>query len=174
MVGTKSYLGTALLSLLALNSSGVLAHRWFNWQEDIRCDATGYFVPDNEADLISYLHHAQSQAARMIPFQNPDIAADKSKGYLSDDVTVITRFIKADDNWLSPVNDYNLPAGAQGVFASLEYSWIPTYNNWTQQYFYQKLASEFIPRFGEKYNVRSHWNKMQSHNETYTATIFPR
>ncbi|RAH79625.1 FAD/FMN-containing dehydrogenase [Aspergillus japonicus CBS 114.51] len=121
-----------------------------------------------------YLHHAQSQAARMIPFQNPDIAADKSKGYLSDDVTVITRFIKADDNWLSPVNDYNLPAGSQGVFASLEYSWIPTYNNWTQQYFYQELASEFIPRFGEKYNVRPHWNKMQFHNETYTATIFPK
>ncbi|RAL12840.1 FAD-binding domain-containing protein [Aspergillus homomorphus CBS 101889] len=70
-------------------------------------------------------------------FQNLDIAAKKSKGCLSDDVTVITRFIKADDNWLSSVNADTLPKGSRGIFASLKYSWIPTYNGWTQQYFYQ-------------------------------------
>lgn len=122
-----------------------------------------------------YLTLAKSHAKRMIPFANPDIAADDaSRGYLSDDVTVITRFIKADENWMSPVNSYNLPEGSRGVFASLEYSWIPTYNNFTQQWFYQDLASEFIPRFGEKYNVRPRWNKMMFHNETYTQNIYPK
>lgn len=123
---------------------------------------------------VDYLKYAMSQAKRMIPYQNEDIAADDSRGYLSDDVTVITRFIKADDNWMSPMNSYNLPEDSRGVFAALEYSWIPPYNNITKQWFYQDLASEFIPQFGEKYNVRPHWNKMMFHNETYTATIYPK
>ena len=72
------------------------------------------------------------------------------------------------------MNSYNLPEGSRGVFAALEYSWVPPYNNYTQQWFYQDLASEFIPRFGEKYNVRPHWNKMMFHNETYTETIYPK
>ncbi|KAJ5256160.1 hypothetical protein N7497_006390 [Penicillium chrysogenum] len=69
---------------------------------------------------------------------------------------------------------YNLQPNASGIFATLEYSWIPAYNNFTTQYFLQELASEYIPKFGETYNVRPHWNKMIFHNETYSFTIHPK
>ncbi|KAL4916467.1 FAD/FMN-containing dehydrogenase [Aspergillus aurantiobrunneus] len=135
-----------------------------------------HFVPiENLAAAgTDYLNYAKSQAERMKPYHTPGIDMESSQGYTSDDVTVITRFIKGDENWLSPLNSYNLPANASGVFAALEYSWIPSYNNFTTQWFHQELASEFIPMFGEKYNVRPHWNKMIFHNETYSGTIFPK
>jgi hypothetical protein len=72
---------------------------------------------------------------------------------------VITRLIKGDNTWFSPLNTYGLPPNASGVFAALKYSWIPSYNNFTMQWFHQELASEFIPLFGEKYDVRPHWKK---------------
>ncbi|KAL4760662.1 FAD/FMN-containing dehydrogenase [Aspergillus foveolatus] len=99
-----------------------------------------HFVPiEHLADAgIGYLTHAKSQA-------------ELRTGYRSDDVTVITRFIKGDNTWLSPLNTYGLQPNAGG-----------------------ELASEFIPLFGEKYDVRPHWNKMIFHNETYTQTIFPK
>lgn len=53
MVGIK-YLGTSLLSLLAFNP-GALAHRWFNYQDDITREADGLFVPDDEADLVGFV-----------------------------------------------------------------------------------------------------------------------
>ncbi|KAL4948853.1 FAD/FMN-containing dehydrogenase [Aspergillus filifer] len=122
---------------------------------------------------VSYLNYAKSQETRLAPHMAVDLG-EASSGYTSDDVTVITRFIKADDNWLSPHNKYSLPANSSGIFAALEYSWIPAYNNFTLQWFHQELASEFIPAFGEEYNVRPHWNKMQFHNATYSETIFPK
>ncbi|KAL4771339.1 FAD/FMN-containing dehydrogenase [Aspergillus nidulans var. acristatus] len=135
-----------------------------------------HFVPiEHLADAgIDYLTHAKSQAERMRPYQDVDVDGESRTGYRSDDVTVITRFIKGDDTWLSPLNTYGLQPNASGVFAALEYSWIPSYNNFTMQWFHQELASEFIPLFGEKYDVRPHWNKMIFHTETYTQTIFPK
>ncbi|KAL4742732.1 FAD/FMN-containing dehydrogenase [Aspergillus similis] len=135
-----------------------------------------HFVPiEHLADAgIDYLNHAKSQAERMRPYQDVDVDGESRTGYRSDDVTVITRFIKGDDTWLSPLNTYGLRPNASGVFAALEYSWIPSYNNFTLQWFHQELASEFIPLFGEKYDVRPHWNKMIFHTETYTQTIFPK
>ncbi|CAG8118547.1 unnamed protein product [Penicillium olsonii] len=122
-----------------------------------------------------YMTYAKAQSDRMKPYIDDEIVGPGLKGhYQSDDVTVITRFVKGDDNWLSPVNTDNLQPNASGIFATLEYSWIPTYNNFTTQYFFQELASEYIPKFGEIYNVRPHWNKMLFHNETYTSTIYPK
>lgn len=71
----------------------------------------------------------------MKPYIDEFVIGQGLKGYYSsDDVTVITRFIKADDNWLSPVNNYNLQPNESGIFATLEYSWVPTYH-FTIQYF---------------------------------------
>ncbi|KAL4924069.1 FAD/FMN-containing dehydrogenase [Aspergillus undulatus] len=126
---------------------------------------------------VDYLKHAKSQEKRLAPYiaaQGGGVEGDASAGYVSDDVTVITRFIKADNAWLSPHNKYSLPANSSGVFAALEYSWIPAYNNFTLQWFHQELASEFIPAFGEEYNVRPHWNKMLFNNGTYSETIYPK
>ncbi|KAF4769504.1 hypothetical protein N7455_006607 [Penicillium solitum] len=135
-----------------------------------------FFPKEHLAEIgTDYLTYAQAQSERMKPHIDESVIGPGLKGhYLSDDVTVITRFIKGDDNWLSPVNNYNLQPNASGIFATLELSWIPTYNNFTTQYFFQELASEYIPKFGETYNVRPHWNKMQFHNETYSATIYPK
>ncbi|KAL4909355.1 hypothetical protein BDW74DRAFT_174559 [Aspergillus multicolor] len=134
-----------------------------------------HFVPiENLAAAgTDYLNYAQAQAPRMKPYLDVNVDGESRTGYTSDDVTVITRFIKGDDTWLSPLNTYGLKPNASGLFASLEYSWIPSYNNFTLQWFHQELAAEYIPEFGEKYDVRPHWNKMLFHNETYSATIFP-
>lgn len=125
---------------------------------------------------VDYFNYAISQGDRLGPYQDIKDVLDAQNvaRYKSDDVTVITRFVKGDDTWLSPVNKYGLQPNASEIFATLEYSWMPSYNNFTQQWFYQELASEFIPKFGETYDVRPHWNKMQFHNETYTSTIFPK
>lgn len=136
-----------------------------------------FFPIENLAEAgIDYYNYAISQGFRLGPYQDiKDVMAEEGMArYESDDVTVITRFVKGDDTWLSPVNKYSLQPNASGIFATLEYSWMPSYNNFTQQWFYQELASEFIPQFGEKYDVRPHWNKMQFHNATYTETIFPK
>lgn len=134
-----------------------------------------FFPIENLAEAgKDYFNYALSQSDRMKPYHLDDPIDEGMKGYLSDDVTVITRFIKGDDNWLSPVNKENLPANASGIFATLEYSWIPSYNNYTLQWFYQDLLKEFIPTFGEKHNVRPHWNKMLFNNQTYALTIYPK
>ncbi|KAJ5975466.1 FAD/FMN-containing dehydrogenase [Penicillium waksmanii] len=134
-----------------------------------------FFPMENLAEAgKDYFNYAQSQADRMKPYHTVDPVNDDMKGYLSDDVTVITRFVKGDDNWLSPVNKQNLPANSSGIFATLEYSWIPSYKNYTLQWFYQDVVKQFIPTFGEKHNVRPHWNKMIFNNETYASTIYPK
>ncbi|KAJ5108004.1 hypothetical protein N7456_004679 [Penicillium angulare] len=136
-----------------------------------------FFPIENLAEAgTDYFNYAISQGDRLISYQEiNDVMAEQNMArYESDDVTVITRFVKGDDTWLSPVNKYNLQPNASGIFATLEYSWMPSYNNYTLQWLYQDLASEFIPKFGETYDVRPHWNKMQFHNETYTSTIFPK
>lgn len=136
-----------------------------------------FFPIENLAEAgRDYFNYAISQSDRLAPYQNINdiIAAGDNARYESHDVTVITRFVKGDDTWLSPVNTYNLKPDVSGIFATLEYSWIPSYNNFTLQWFYQDLASEFIPKFGETYNVRPHWNKMLFNNETYASTVYPK
>lgn len=44
----------AFLAFLAM-SPGALAYRWFNWQFDNTCEATGYFAPANESDLVDFV-----------------------------------------------------------------------------------------------------------------------
>ncbi|KAJ5893679.1 FAD/FMN-containing dehydrogenase [Penicillium taxi] len=133
-----------------------------------------FFPIENLPEIgVEYSNHALSQADRMKPYQIDDPIDTHDKGYSSADVTVITRFVKGDDTWISPVNTYNLDESNSGVFATLEYSWVPSYNNWTIQYFSQELLKEFIPTFGEKYNVRPHWNKGLYNNDTYAETIYP-
>ncbi|KAJ5236115.1 hypothetical protein N7489_006206 [Penicillium chrysogenum] len=104
-----------------------------------------------------YFNYALCQSDRMRPYQldNP-IEEGLRGGYLSDDVTV------------------NLLANASGIFATLEYSWIPSYNNYTLQWFYQDLLEGIFLVFGEKYNVRPHWNKMLFNDGTYASNIYPK
>jgi hypothetical protein len=90
-----------------------------------------------------YFNHVVSQSDRLKGYQdiNDVIASEGMARYESDDITVITRFVKDDDTWLPPVNKYNLQPNASGIFATLEYSWIPSYNNFTLQWLYQDLVS---------------------------------
>ncbi|KAJ5114153.1 hypothetical protein N7456_002687 [Penicillium angulare] len=134
-----------------------------------------FFPIENLADTgRDYYEHALSQAPRMIPYKTDDIITENNAGFENHDVTVESRFVKGDSNLISPVNKDNLGEGFSGNFATLEYTWYPQYNNYTQQYFSQDLLSEFIPQFGEKYNVRPHWNKVLSFNGTYAHTIYPQ
>ncbi|KAI9924865.1 hypothetical protein MW887_006722 [Aspergillus wentii] len=84
------------------------------------------------------------------------------------------RTLKGDDSYLSPVNSYNLKPEQSGVFAVLEIDWMQTYNNWTTLWQNQDLAFEFLPHFGETYNVRSHWNKMSPANATFAREQYPK
>lgn len=84
------------------------------------------------------------------------------------------RMLRGDDAYLSPVNTYNLGPEYSGVFAVIEIDWMQEYNNFTTLWQNQALAYEFLPQFGEAYNVRSHWNKMAPANFTYTQERFPK
>lgn len=84
------------------------------------------------------------------------------------------RILKGDDAYLSPVNTYNLGPEHSGVFGVLEIDWMQSYNNHTTLWQNQALAEEFLPRFGEEFNVRSHWNKMSAPNATYIQKQFPK
>lgn len=134
-----------------------------------------FFPIENLADVgRDYFNYAISQSERMIPYKTHDSISEGNSGFETHDVTVETRLVKGDSNLISPVNTDNLPANFSGNFATLEYTWFPQYNNYTEQYFAQELLYEFTPQFGEKYNVRPHWNKMLSFNSTYARSIYPR
>ncbi|KAL5363680.1 hypothetical protein BJX96DRAFT_187162 [Aspergillus floccosus] len=83
------------------------------------------------------------------------------------------RSLKGDDAYMSPVNTYNLDSSLSGVFGIIEIDWIQEYNNFTTLWQNQELAYEFLPKFGDEYNVRPHWNKMSPPNATYTLEKFP-
>lgn len=155
---------------VAVPPQGVCNHHFYTEFE--------HFLPiENLVDAgAAYLELAKSQEKRMIPFQNQDIAKEtmREEGYLVNDVTMQTRFVKGDANWLSPVNTDNLPANASGIFFTLEVDWNSWYNNYTKMFFYEDLAKEFIDTLGPQYNVRPHWNKMLWNNETYTDYIYPK
>ncbi|CAG8908847.1 unnamed protein product [Penicillium egyptiacum] len=116
------------------------------------------YYAEATADYISY---QQSQTPRMkAPYNNMMVIQHRS--------------LKGDDTYMSPVNTYNLGPELSGVFAIIEIDWIQTYNNFTTLWQNQALGDEFLPRFGDKYNARPHWNKMNPANATYTLEKFPK
>ncbi|KAE8156032.1 hypothetical protein BDV40DRAFT_310379 [Aspergillus tamarii] len=116
------------------------------------------YYAEAAADYISY---QQSQTPRMqAPYNNMMVIQHRS--------------LKGDDAYMSPVNTYNLGSDLSGVFAIIEIDWIQTYNNFTTLWQNQELGYEFMAKFGEKYNVRPHWNKMNAPNATYALEKFPK
>src|ERR1700722_11859729 len=53
--GARSPVCGAFLLLLLLNIAIVSAHRWYNWQFDLTCESTSYFVPRDEAELAAFV-----------------------------------------------------------------------------------------------------------------------
>lgn len=51
----SSHLRSVFLLSLLLSETVVLAHRWYNWQYDITCESTAYFVPRDEDDLVNFI-----------------------------------------------------------------------------------------------------------------------
>ncbi|PLB48718.1 gluconolactone oxidase [Aspergillus steynii IBT 23096] len=122
-----------------------------------------FFPMENLAAAgTDYFNYARAQGSRLEPYLTGNTLTDGVKGYESDDVTVITRFVKGDKHWLSPVNTDNLAHNASGIFATLGYSWLPTYNNFTTQWFFQDLrASTFR-------------SSARSTISTYASTIYTK
>ncbi|KAJ1706542.1 gulonolactone oxidase [Aspergillus flavus] len=116
------------------------------------------YYAEAAADYISY---QQSQTPRM-------------KAPYNSMMVIQHRSLKGDDAYMSPVNTYNLGSDLSGVFAIIEIDWIQTYNNFTTLWQNQQLGYEFMAEFGEKYNVRPHWNKMNPPNATYALEKFPK
>lgn len=50
----------SLILPLLLAAPLVSAHRWYNWQFDLTCEATSYFVPEDEDGLASFVKSHQS------------------------------------------------------------------------------------------------------------------
>lgn len=116
------------------------------------------YYAEATADYITY---QQSQTPRMkAPYNNMMVIQHRS--------------LKGDDAYMSPVNTYNLSPDLSGVFAIIEIDWIQTYNDFTTLWQNQELGYEFLSKFGEKYNVRPHWNKMNPANATYALEKFPK
>ena len=109
----------------------------------------------------NYTMFQQSQTPRM-------------KAPYNDQMIFQYRSLRGDDAYMSPVNTYNLGPENSGTFGVLEIDWMQEYNNFTTLWQNQDLAYEFLPRFGETFNVRSHWNKMSPPNATYIAEKFPK
>ncbi|KAI9923436.1 hypothetical protein ASPWEDRAFT_106959 [Aspergillus wentii DTO 134E9] len=84
------------------------------------------------------------------------------------------RALRGDSAWMSPVNTYNLGPESSGVFGIIEIDWLQSYNNFPALWDNQALADEFMPKFGEKFNARSHWNKMNPANATLIKELFPK
>ncbi|OQD78668.1 hypothetical protein PENDEC_c001G00389 [Penicillium decumbens] len=109
----------------------------------------------------NYTYFQQSQTPRM-------------KAPYNQQMVIQHRTLKGDDTYMSPVNTYNLDPKLSGVFGIIEIDWLQEYDNFTTLWQNQELAYEFLPQFGETYNVRSHWNKMSAPNATYIQERFPK
>lgn len=83
------------------------------------------------------------------------------------------REAQGDNSYMSPLNNYTLTPGESDVFGVIEIDWLQSSNNFTALWQNQELAYEFLPQFGETYNVTAHWNKMVTPNATYTAERYP-
>ncbi|KAL3479233.1 hypothetical protein BJX99DRAFT_268648 [Aspergillus californicus] len=131
------------------------------------CDRGFYAEIEHFLPIESYVE-AATNYTMFQQAQTPRMKAPYNK-----QMVIQHRTLKGDDTYLSPVNTYNLPPESSGVFAVIEIDWIQEYNNFTTLWQNQELAYEFLPRFGDAYNVRSHWNKMSAPNATYTRDKFP-
>jgi hypothetical protein len=109
----------------------------------------------------NYTLYQQSQTPRM-------------KAPYNQQMVIQHRTLKGDDTYMSPVNTYNLKPENSGVFAIIEIDWLQEYDNFATLWQNQELAFEFLPRFGETYNARPHWNKMNAPDPAYIQKIFPK
>lgn len=110
---------------------------------------------------VEYMEYQLNQTASMLPYNNEKVEFEM-------------RFVKGDDAYLSPAHNYDLSVNASGVFAVFEATWFATYNDYDSLWLYQDLAAEFIPEFGETYNVRPHWNKMIFFDGEYANKTYPQ
>lgn len=110
---------------------------------------------------VKYTQFQQAQTPRM-------------KGYNNLQMIFQFRILKGDDAWMSPVNTYNLGPQNSGVFGVIEIDWMSTVNSWNTLWHDQELAFEFLPEFGYKFNMRSHWNKMAQFDPKFTEYAFPK
>ncbi|EFX03025.1 FAD-dependent oxidoreductase [Grosmannia clavigera kw1407] len=84
------------------------------------------------------------------------------------------RFIRGDNAFMSPANTENLPANASGVFVTFEMSYVPAYNDFATLQKYTDNLAAFIPAFGQKFNVRPHWNKFAGFDLSYAEEVYPQ
>lgn len=138
------------------------------------CPKPGLCTSDFYAEIEHFfpIEHLSDVANNYTLFQQSQ--TPRMKAPYNKQMVFQYRILKGDDSYLSPVNTYNLAPGHSGVFGVLEIDWIQEYNNFTTLWQNQALAEEFLPRFGETYNVRSHWNKMSAPNATYIQEHFPK
>ncbi|KAI1402468.1 gluconolactone oxidase [Hypoxylon fuscum] len=98
-------------------------------------------------------------------------------GYNNLNMIYELRFVKGDNTWMSPVNQYNIAgntSNTSNIFAVMEIDWYMTYNNFDTLWYYQSLAEKFIPRFGRFYNARPHWGKMSWFGYDFAKFIYPK
>ncbi|KAJ5092065.1 hypothetical protein NUU61_006935 [Penicillium alfredii] len=138
------------------------------------CPPQGVCTREFYAEIEHFfpVEHLAEAATNYTLFQQAQ--TPRMKGPYNEQMIFQLRTLKGDDSYMSPVNTYNLEPKNSGVFAILEIDWIQTYNDWNTLWRNQELAYEFLPHFGETYNVRSHWNKMAAPNATYTLEQFPK
>ncbi|KAL4875992.1 hypothetical protein BJY04DRAFT_210887 [Aspergillus karnatakaensis] len=82
-------------------------------------------------------------------------------------------YAKLQSPHLAPYMNADLDSGADTGYLSDDMT-MPNYNEFPLQWFHQELASEFVPRFREEYNIRPHWNKILWNNATSSAAIYPK
>ncbi|KAH8719246.1 hypothetical protein GQ44DRAFT_741963 [Phaeosphaeriaceae sp. PMI808] len=76
-----SFWNAPLLALL-LYANVISAHRWYNWQFDLTCESTSYFVPADEAELAAFvsLQHGSKSMLKVVGNGNAfgNIATNRS------------------------------------------------------------------------------------------------
>ena len=100
--------------------------------------------------------------------------APKEKGLNNMNMINEIRFVKGDDTWMSPANNYSRAKGQENVFAVLEIDWYMTYNNYSTLWAYQDLAKSFTTDFGPRFDPRPHWGKMSWFDEAYALKAYPK
>lgn len=140
----------------------------------VSCPAAGLCMNKFYAEIEHFfpIEHLVDFATNYTEFQQNQ--TPRMKAPYNEQMIFQYRILKGDDTYLSPANTYNLGPESSGVFGVLEIDWLQTYNNFTTLWQNQALAEEFLPHFGETYNVRSHWNKMSPPNATYIQEKFPK
>ncbi|OJJ60252.1 hypothetical protein ASPSYDRAFT_201629 [Aspergillus sydowii CBS 593.65] len=118
---------------------------------------------------IEYYAEAAANYTRFQQSQTPRMTGPSNK-----QIVIQHRTLHGDDAYLSPVNTYNLDPSLSGVFGVIEIDWIQEYDSFETLWQNQELAYEFLPRFGETYDVRPHWNKMNAPDAEYMKSRYPK